>query len=338
MNKQFNILKTTIFSLFIALSLITNFAQVADAQGTASTTAPTGSVNTGIGNVIEQVGKPSNLPNFDAGHSKQSYQAGASQITSTIYYILDFFKYILGGIATLMIIVSGMKLILSARQVQDVMSKEKETLRFAFSGLIIIIVADQVVRLFFGTEGEVYRTGTDMQLAADQASTFAAGVTGLIRIFIPSIAVLFLVIAAFRLLISRGDTEQLGKAKTQITWAILGIIVAGLAEIIVFRVLFPAQGSRIPDAAEFSNLVVTMTNFISGFISTIAVIMIIYAGYLYVTSLGGDGIEKAKKILIGAVVGLLIAMAAFGLVNTFIKVEPLKSGAVVPTDQTIPGT
>ncbi|MCC7432253.1 hypothetical protein IT412_01880, partial [Candidatus Peregrinibacteria bacterium] len=146
------------------------------------------------------------------------------------------------------------------------------------------------------------------------------------------------IIAAYRLLISRGDSEQLNKAKTQITWAIIGIIVAGLAEIIVFRVLFPAQGSRIPDAAEFAKLIVTMTNFISGFISTIAVIMIIYAGYLYVTSLGGDNLEKAKKILIGAVVGLLISMAAFALVNTFVKVEPLASGATVPTEQTIPNT
>jgi uncharacterized membrane protein len=210
---------------------------------------PAGSASSGVGNVIRQVGEQTNLPSFDAGHAKQSYQAGASQITSTIYFILDFFKYILGGIATLMIIISGIKLIMSARQVEDVMSKEKETMRFAFIGLIIIILADQIVRLFFGAEGEVYRTGTDMQLAAEQASNFASGVTGLIRIFIPSVAILFFVVAAYRLLISRGDSDQLGKAKTQITYAILGIIVAGLAEIIVFRVLFPAQGTRIPDAA-----------------------------------------------------------------------------------------
>jgi hypothetical protein len=149
---------------------------------------------------------------------------------------------------------------------------------------------------------------------------------------------LFFVVAAYRLLISRGDSDQLGKAKTQITYAILGIIVAGLAEIIVFRVLFPAQGTRIPDAAEFARLLVTMTNFISGFISTIAVIMIIYSGYLYVTSLGGDGLDKAKSILIGSIVGLLIAMSAFALVNTFVKVEPLSSGSTVPAEQTIPNT
>lgn len=337
MTKKNHNWRIALISLSISLSLGFNLALAAD-PGAATATPPAGSTSTGIGNVIRQVGEPTNLPNFDAGHSKQSYQAGASQITSTIYFILDFFKYILGGIATLMIIISGTKLILSARQVEDVMSREKETLRFAFSGLIIIILADQVVRLFFGAEGEVYRTGTDMQLAAEQASNFAAGATGLIRIFIPSIAILYFIIAAYRLLISRGDSEQLNKAKTQITWAIIGIIVAGLAEIIVFRVLFPAQGSRIPDANEFAKLIVTMTNFISGFISTIAVIMIIYAGYLYVTSLGGDNLEKAKKILIGAVVGLLISMAAFALVNTFVKVEPLASGATVPTEQTIPNT
>ncbi|MCC6643291.1 hypothetical protein IT411_00930, partial [Candidatus Peregrinibacteria bacterium] len=231
------------------------------------------------------------------------------------------------GVAVLMIIISGLRLILSARQVNDVMNREKETLRFAFIGLLMIIVADQVVRTLFGEYGETFRTGTDMQMTAEGAASIASGVSGLIRIFLPSFAILFFVIAAFRILTSRGDNEKYTKAKKQITWAVMGLILAGLAEIIVFRVIFPDQGSRIPDTAEFAKLLVTITNFITGFISTIAVSMIIYAGYLYVISVGGDGVAKAKKIIMGALIGLLIAMAAFALVNTFVKVEaPTSAG------------
>jgi hypothetical protein len=277
-----------------------------------------------IGSVVREVGGQTTLPSYDAGHAQQSYQAGASQLTSTIFFVLDFFKFILGGIATVMIIISGTKLILSARQVDDAMSKEKETLRFAIVGLIIILVADQAVRLvFYGEEGEVYRTGSDLQAAAERGSALTAGFTNILRVIIPVSAVLYMVIAGFRMVISRGDDEQYGKAKTQITWAVLGLILAGLVEVVVFRIVFPNQGSQLSDPNEFNRLVVTMTNFAAGFISTISVLMIIYAGYLYVMSGVSEQNDKAKKVLFGAIIGLLIAMGAFGLVNTFIKVEPL---------------
>lgn len=277
-----------------------------------------------IGSVVREVGGQTSLPSYDAGHADQSYQAGASQLTSTIFFVLDFFKFIFGGIATLMLIISGLKLILSARQVDDAMSKEKETIRFAAIGLIIILVADQAIRLvFYGLEGEVYRTGSDLQSAAERGVALTAGFTNVLRVLIPVLAVLYMVIAGVRLIASRGDDEQYGKAKTQITWAVLGLILAGLVEIVVFRIVFPNQGTQLSDPNEFNRLVVTMTNFAAGFISTISVLMIIYAGYLYVMSGVSEQNDKAKKVLFGAIIGLVIAMGAFGLVNTFIKVEPL---------------
>jgi len=345
---MFKKVTTLIFTLILSVALGVAISMAAEPTPAASTptvtnapnSKPTASPSTptgGIGSVIRQVGGQTKLPNYDAGHSSQNYQSGASQITSTIYFILDFFKYIFGGIAVMMLIISGMKLILSGRQVADAMNKEKETLRYSFTGIILIIVADQLIRGFFGAEGEIYRTGTDMQMAAEAGSNLASGFTGLIRIFIPSVAILSIVLAGFRLLISRGDNDKLAKAKKQITWAILGLVLAGLSEIIIFRVFFPDKGTRIPDAIEFAKLVITMTNFVAGFISTTAVIMIIYAGYLYVISVGGGGVDKAKTILRGAIIGLVLAMGAFALVNTFVKVEPIQT-SIGAKEVVIPGT
>ena len=51
-----------------------------------------------------------------------------------------------------------------------------------------------------------------------------------------------------------------------------------------------------------------------------------YAGYLYVIAAGNETqVGKAKKALIGAIIGLIIAMAAFGIVNTVVKLEPIAS-------------
>ena len=322
-------MKKILLTILLGISLTLSITPLVLAQTASTTTGKSGSdaslTSGGIRSTVDAIGSKTPLPSFDAGHANQNYQAGASQLTSVIYFMLDFLKYILGGIATIMIIISGLKLIMSARTVSDAMSKEKETLRFAFMGLIIIIISDQLIRTLFGSYGETLRSGEDMKLTAGAVVNVTQGLTGLLRIFIPTLAIMYFVLAAFKLLNSRGDADKLNKAKTQITWSVLGIILAGLAEILVFRVVFPDQGMRIPDTVELAKLLVTITNFISGFISTIAVSYIIYAGYLYVISRGTEGVDKAKKMVSGAIIGLLIAMAAFGLVNTFVRIPPAKT-------------
>lgn len=326
--------KIITIGLSIIFSLLSVAAVLAVTPPAPTPVNPTGTANpTGsLGSVVTQVGSQTTLPSLDTGHASQAYEPGAAQITSIIYFILDFLKYVLGGVAVIMLIISGIKLILAGRGVADVMNREKETLRFSFLGLLIIIIADQVAKIFFGQEGEIYRTQADLQLSAGNAVKFAQGATDLLRVLIPSLAILFIVLAAYKLMTSQGDAEKLNKAKKQITWAILGIVLAGLAEVIIYQVVYPNLGTSIPDPQAFTRLVVQITNFVTGFISILAVIMIIYAGYLYVISLGGAGLEKAKTILKGAIIGLLISMAAFGIVNTVIKVEPLQG--VTPAQQT----
>jgi len=55
---------------------------------------------------------------------------------------------------------------------------------------------------------------------------------------------------------------------------------------------------------------------ILGFLGILAVILIIFAGWLYMTA-GGEAekVEKAKKILIGAVIGLVICLASFAIAS-----------------------
>jgi len=53
-----------------------------------------------------------------------------------------------------------------------------------------------------------------------------------------------------------------------------------------------------------------------GFLGIIAVGLIIYAGWLYMTAEGEqEKVEKAKKILIGAVIGLVICLASFAIAS-----------------------
>lgn len=63
----------------------------------------------------------------------------------------------------------------------------------------------------------------------------------------------------------------------------------------------------------------TYINFALIFLGIIAVAFVIYAGFLYVTSQGDDGaVEKGKKILIYAVIGIIVILISYALVNTIL--------------------
>ncbi len=94
----------------------------------------------------------------------------------------------------------------------------------------------------------------------------------------------------------------------------------------------PNGGFFLPPADEFGEIgehtsariyMVTVLNFILSFLGIIAMIFVIYAGFLYVTAGGDDGQhEKAKKIIIYAVAGILVVLVSYALVNTLIVHAP----------------
>ena len=67
------------------------------------------------------------------------------------------------------------------------------------------------------------------------------------------------------------------------------------------------------------SIVLTILNFFLAFLGLVAVIMVIYGGVLYVTSAGNEeNVGKAKKILMYAVVGIVIILLSFALINTIL--------------------
>lgn len=66
-------------------------------------------------------------------------------------------------------------------------------------------------------------------------------------------------------------------------------------------------------------IVLTIINFFLGFLGLLAVVMVIYGGFLYVSSAGNEeNVNKAKKILLYAVVGIVVIIVSFALVNTLL--------------------
>jgi cytochrome bd-type quinol oxidase subunit 2 len=274
---------------------------------------------------LETIQSTTDLPTFDTNtHSKASIQPGASNITSAIYFVLDFVKYLIGAIAVVMIIITGVKLVMARKKVDEVWGKQKEHLIMLVTGLIFVFIADVAIRsVFFGVEGEVFESEAQAEAAAQQGVEQLRGMWTVAMMLAGAVAVFMLVVAGIRLITSGGNEEAQTKIKKQITWVVIGLFVLGIAEFVVLDFIFPEQGSQIPDDQKGKQLIVDFTNFVSAFVSIAAVISSIYGGYLYVTAVGNEEqTGKAKKVLLGAVIALVIALGAFAIINTVVQIEP----------------
>jgi len=77
-----------------------------------------------------------------------------------------------------------------------------------------------------------------------------------------------------------------------------------------------AAGTGLSAANDPRIIAANIIRIILGFLGIIAVGLIIYAGWLYMTAEGeAEKVEKAKEILIGAVIGLVICLASFAIAS-----------------------
>lgn len=80
---------------------------------------------------------------------------------------------------------------------------------------------------------------------------------------------------------------------------------------------------------EDPRLIVTdIINVILGFLGTVALLIVLYGGFLWMTALGNDDkVSQAKKLLAAGFIGLVIVLAAFSL-TIFIMNSLLKATGV----------
>ncbi|MCK5413412.1 MAG: hypothetical protein KAI57_03475 [Candidatus Pacebacteria bacterium] len=79
----------------------------------------------------------------------------------------------------------------------------------------------------------------------------------------------------------------------------------------------PVSPANVPN--DFTAAIVNMTNWILGFVTLIAVLMIIWGGVLYLTSAGDDSrAENGKKTITYALIGLVVAGFAYAIVQVIV--------------------
>lgn len=247
---------------------------------------------------------------------------GANVIVLAIQRFLDFFKLIVTPIAVLFSIIMGLRMVAAGNDNEEVATQSKNFIKYALEGLVVIFVADSAVNVFFGSEGEIFINGQQgVEEFATRSSNLFKGIYGLVETVIGSIAVFMLIMAGLRYVGGSYSEDQIGKAKKQIQWSLVGLFVIGIAEFVVKDVLFDNQG-RTLGIESAKTLLANLTNFVAGTMGTLSFVFLLYAGYLYVTAAQNeDNVEKAKKIIFSALVGIVIAISAYAITSTFVELD-----------------
>lgn len=75
-----------------------------------------------------------------------------------------------------------------------------------------------------------------------------------------------------------------------------------------------AVGSKVGGGTDLPTLVGNFINVILGLLGIVFVVLIVYAGFEYLTSMGEPAkVDKAKKLITNAVIGLVIIVAAYAI-------------------------
>ncbi|PKL36775.1 hypothetical protein CVV38_02650 [Candidatus Peregrinibacteria bacterium HGW-Peregrinibacteria-1] len=317
MKKQLIKIGSTIF-LSLVITLFSSTSIIIAAQPTTDAPLVIESINK-VGDVVP------NWPDFQFGQhpdAPPNYgQDGIGVATSPIFFAIDLLKLVLGTIAFIIVVIAAISLVV--RNSEEEYTKAKRSMIWGLVGLLVVQLADTFVRdVFFGDQGEILQNQATAELFGREGLAQMRGIIGFIEVFIGIIAVLVIIYRGIRLISSVGDENELTTTKRHLVFAVGGLILVILSEVIIRGVIFPDAGAALPDTQRFSFVVVGLANFMAGFIALFAFVMLVYGGYRYVTMpFNEQETEKVKKIVVAAIIGIIIAMGAFAFVNTVIRLD-----------------
>lgn len=147
---------------------------------------------------------------------------------------------ILVGIITIaMVVYSGIRMVASQGNEEE-LTKAKSAFQWSIAGFILIVLAFVIVSAignFLGMQNISPGPGAVVSPigSSDILSLMGVIFTG-VASFIGVFSLAIIIVSGFRYITARGNEEQTKKAKSSLTWAIIGLVVVLLGYIIVTAV------------------------------------------------------------------------------------------------------
>ena len=177
------------------------------------------------------------------------------------------------------------------------------------AGLIMAYLIEPFVLAFYGSAGEVPQGA--MAGGAALLSAEVNGVMNWVLVIAGSLAVMMLILSALKSIGQSASDEGIAGMRKTIFGVVFGIIL------LVFRfVLSNGFVASTGNPAPVLAMILLPVSYVMGLLGMIAVIVVVYAGFQYVLSMGKEEqATKAKDLLIRAAMGTVVILLSLALVN-----------------------
>lgn len=145
----------------------------------------------------------------------------------SVRIILTLIKYIIGAIAVVYIVRSGLRMVTLGANEEE-LGKDKKNLAYGIVGLLFILLASPIVnQVFYKIDVTRYPGVEPVRPGIDVARGLGelVGFTNLVIKFVGPAAILALLAGGIMYAIAGGDEEKTAKAKKIMLWALIGIII-----------------------------------------------------------------------------------------------------------------
>ncbi len=241
---------------------------------------------------------------------------------------LRYVKLLVVVVGVLFITIMGYSLVISGHNEEDV-TKQKRGLIYAILAFVLISLSEDLSKVFdmdngktfIGSPSEIIKRVHLFDKTVEVAITF-------VKYIIGAFATLMIVRSGMKLITGGGNEEESKKNKMSIAYSVGGLLLIYIGDIFINRVFYKVDKNIYSgitgvhpkvDVKEGLDQIVGITNLIVTFVGPIAVLMLIAGAIMYVTSGGEDEkMQKAKRVLTSAAIGIILIFGAFALVSTII--------------------
>ena len=130
-------------------------------------------------------------------------------------------------------------------------------------------------------------------------------IIGFMEILISFIAILVIILAWIKMILSRWEEEVIKESKNKILWSIISLILVWFIESWKYLVF----SGEVSDGTTFFE---TLTNLLFFFAGPVAMAFLTLAAYTYITANGDeDKLKKAKSIVINVILATVILLASY---------------------------
>lgn len=184
---------------------------------------------------------PQSVCNAAVGNNITPVTSASDAIRPLVEWIANILIVVFGGVAVLVIIISGVQISASAGN-EEVVKKGKENIFKVVTGLILLIsfraILGLIDRAFIGVNTTNVFVGNNLNPAG--IPLLISNVIGIAALAAGAVAVIMIIVGGIQYIASGGG-DGMVKAKKTITYAISGLVISILAYTIVTFIIDQLQ-------------------------------------------------------------------------------------------------